>query len=261
VRYLRLWRRFFLNAAVREVEYRGSLLLTVLEAVARLALVWLTFGLIYRYTDDVAGWRQDEVLVLVGVFRIVDGLIHAFVAPNMGRIPGYVRDGELDFHLLRPVDSQFIVSTRRMELSQLSDVAIGVGIVAYGAGRAGIAWGPSVVAQAALLALCGLLLLYAAWFAIMTCAFWLVSLDNLEELFFGLWEGARYPVQFFSGALRALFTFAFPVAFATTFPTEALLGRAPAWSLPAGLLLAGAALTASHLFWRRALRRYESASS
>jgi ABC-2 type transport system permease protein len=261
MRYLRLWRRFFLNAAVRETEYRGGFFLAVFEAVARLALVWLTFGLIYRYTDRVAGWSQDEVLVLVGVFRIVDGLIHAFVAPNMGRIPDYVRQGELDFHLLRPVDSQFLVSTRRMELSQLADVAIGVGIVLHGASRAGIAWSPLAVAQAALLALCGLLLLYAAWFAIMTCAFWLVSIGNLEELFFGLWEGARYPVQFFSGAMRALFTFGFPVAFATTFPTEALLGRAPAWSLPVGLALAAAALTGSHLFWRRALRQYESASS
>jgi ABC-2 type transport system permease protein len=261
VRYLRLWRRFFINAAVRETEYRGGFVLGVFEAIARLALVWLTFDLVYRYTDRVAGWTQAEILVLVGVFRIVDGLIHAFVAPNMGRIPDYVRDGELDFHLLRPVDSQFFVSTRRMELSQLADVAIGLGIVLYGAGRAGVVWGPLVVAQAGLIGLGGLLLLYAAWFAIMTCSFWLISIGNLEEVFFGLWEGARYPVQFFSGAMRALFTFAFPVAFATTFPTEALLGRAPAWALPTALALAALALAGSHLFWRHALRHYESASS
>ena len=261
MRYLRLWRRFLLNAAVRETEYRFSFALAVFEAVVRLALVWLTFGLIYRYTDGVAGWTQDEVLVLVGVFRIVDGLIHAFVAPNMGRIPGYVRGGELDFHLLRPVDSQFFVSTRRMELSQLADVAIGLAIVLYAGGRAGVAWGPAVAAQALLIAACGLVMLYAAWFALMTCSFWLISLENLEEVFFGLWEGARYPVQFFSGAMRALFTFGFPVAFATTFPTEALLGRAPPWALPTGLLLAAAALAASHVFWRRALRQYESATS
>jgi ABC-2 type transport system permease protein len=261
VRYIKLWRRFFLNAAVRETEYRASFFLAVFEAIARLALVWLTFGLMYRFTDQVAGWTQDEVLVLVGVFRIVDGFIHAFVSPNMGRIPAYIREGELDFHLLRPVDSQFFVSTRRMELSQLADVAIGITIVLYGAGRAGVTWSPLVVGQAVLIALCGLLLLYAAWFAIMTCAFWLVSIGNLDELFFGLWEGARYPVQFFSGAVRALFTFGFPVAFATTFPTEALLGRVPPWTLPVGLLLAAIALFGSHLFWGHALRHYESASS
>jgi ABC-2 type transport system permease protein len=261
MRYLRLWRRFLLNAAVRETEYRGSFFLAVFEAITRLALVWLTFDLIYRYADGVAGWSQAEVLVLVGVFRIVDGLIHAFVAPNMGRIPGYVRAGELDFHLLRPVDSQFFVSTRRMELSQLADVAIGLAIVLYAGGQAGVVWGPLVVAQALLIAACGLVVLYAAWFAIMTLSFWLISVGNLEELFFGLWEGARYPVQFFSGAMRALFTFGFPVAFATTFPTEALLGRAPPWALPTGLALAAAGLLFSHLFWRRALRHYESASS
>src|SRR5205823_98895 len=159
VRYLRLWRRFFLNAAVRETEYRGSFYLAFVEAAARAALVWLTFGLIYRYAERVAGWTQDEVLVLVGVFRVVDGLIHAFVSPNMGRIPSDVRGGELDFHLLRPVDSQFLVSTRRMELSQLADVAIGLGVVVYAAGRAGVVWSPLVIAHAALIAACGLVLL------------------------------------------------------------------------------------------------------
>jgi ABC-2 type transport system permease protein len=95
----------------------------------------------------------------------------------------------------------------------------------------------------------------------MTCSFWLISIGSFEELFLGLWEGARYPVQFFSGAMRALFTFVFPVAFATTFPTEALLGRAPPWALPVGLALTAIALAASHWFWRRALLHYESASS
>ena len=68
-------------------------------------------------------------------------------------------------------------------------------------------------------------------------------------------------MTFFQGAVRAFLTFVFPVAFATTFPTEALLAERLAWSLPTGLVLAAAALTGSHWFWRRALRHYESASS
>jgi ABC-2 type transport system permease protein len=261
VRYLRLWRRFFVTALVREAEYRASFALAVVEGLSQVLLVVLAFELIYQFSDTIAGWRREQVLLLVGVYRIADGVVGAQIAPNMLALPGYVRTGELDFHLLRPVSSQFLVSTRRLTLPELTNVAIGVGLVVYAAGPAGVAWNGLALAQAAVLLLCGLGLLYAVWFAIMTCSIWLVEIDTLETLFFSLFQAAQYPVHFFSGPARALFTFAFPVAFATTFPTEVLLGRGDPRLVALGLALAGAALVGTHLFWRRALRHYGSASS
>ncbi|HEY3078358.1 MAG TPA: ABC-2 family transporter protein [Chloroflexota bacterium] len=261
MRYPRLWRRFFVNALVREAEYRASFALAALEGLSQVLLVILTFELIYQFSDAIAGWRREQVLLLVGVYRIVDGIVSAQVTPNMLALPGYVRTGELDFHLLRPVSSQFLVSTRRLTLPEVTNVLIGLGLVAYAAGPAGVVWNALALAQALVLLLCGLVLLYAVWFAIMTCSIWLVQLDTLESLFFSLFQSAQYPVHFFSGAARALFTFVFPVAFATTFPTEALLGRADLRLVPLGLALAGAALLGTHVLWRRALRHYESASS
>ena len=261
MRYLRLWRRFFVTALVREAEYRASFVLAAFEGLSQVLLVVLAFELIYQFSDTIAGWRREQVLLLVGVYRIVDGVVSAQVAPNMLALPGYVRSGELDFHLLRPVSSQFLVSTRRVTPPEVTNVLIGLGLVAYAAGPAGVVWDVARLAQALVLLLCGLVLLYAVWFAIMTCSIWLVQLDTLESLFFSLFQAAQYPVHFFYGPARALFTFVFPVAFATTFPTEALLGRGDPRLVPLGLVLAGAALVGTHLFWRRALRHYESASS
>jgi ABC-2 type transport system permease protein len=261
LRYLRLWRRFLVNALVREAEYRASFALAALEGLSQVLLVVLAFELIYQFSDAIAGWRREQILLLIGVYRIADGVVSTQIAPNMLALPGYVRTGELDFHLLRPVSSQFLVSTRRLTLPEATNVLIGLGLIAYAAGPAGVVWDLLAIARALVLLLCGLVLLYAVWFAIMTCSVWLVTIDTLDTLFFSLFQAARYPVQFFSGAARALFTFAFPVAFATTFPTEALLGRGDTRLVPLAVLLAGAALVGTHLFWRRALRRYESASS
>src|SRR5205085_9433101 len=108
---------------------------------------------------------------------------------------------------------------------------------------------------------CGVALLYVVWFAISACAVWLVSVDTFGYLYEALFEAARYPVGFFPGAARAFFTFAFPVAFATTFPTQALLGAADGRLVALAVALAGAALAGSHLFWGFALRHYSSASS
>src|SRR5260370_646057 len=82
------------------------------------------------------------------------------------------------------------------------------------------------------------LLLYAIWILVVSAAFWVVKVDNLSYLFGSLFDVARWPISVFSGALRVIFTFVFPVAIMTTFPSLALLGKLT--SGDAALAVAGA---------------------
>src|SRR6476469_6230284 len=177
IRYFRLWRQFVITAFIREAEYRMNFVIGVGEGLAQLALAVISFLLLYRFADQVAGWTQAEVLMLVGVYRIVEGLINLQIAPNMQAISGYIRRGEMDFMLLRPVSSQFLVSLRTLALPEGVNVLI------------------------------GLLMLYALWLFMVTFAFWLVQIENLDIFFYSLFETARYPVTFFKDLLRALLTF------------------------------------------------------
>ncbi len=234
LRHLRLWWRFVVLAAMREAEYRVNFLVGVGEGLAQLLLAVFTIGLMYRFTDRVGGWSFPQVLVLVGIYRIVDGLVALQLAPNLREIAGYIRSGEMDLHLLRPVSSQFLVSLRRLNLPDGANVLIGLGLTIYAGRLADVHWGIAGLAEAAALALCGLAILYSLWFVIVTLSFWLVQVDNLEVLFYSLFDAARYPVSFFKGGVRALLTFVVPVAFATTFPAQAVLGTVDHRLLPAG---------------------------
>ena len=259
-RYLRLWRQFVVTAFVREAEYRVNFLVGVGEGLIQLALAVFTFVLLYRFTDEVAGWSRAEVLMLVGIYRVVDSVIAMQIAPNVTAISGYIRTGEMDFLLLRPVSSQFLVSLRRLALPEAVNGLIGLGLAIYAGNLAGVRWTMPGIVEAAALGVCGLILLYSLWFCMVTCAFWLQSLP-LDNLFYQIFETARYPVSFFKGLVRVLLTFAFPVAFATTFPAQALLGEIDHRLLPAGIVLAALALVATHRFWTYAVRHYSSASS
>ncbi len=261
LRYLRLWRRFAVMAFVREAEYRVNFLLSVLEGLAQLGLALLTFALLYSYTDEVAGWSAAEALILVGIYRAADGLLALQIAPNMLSVSRYVNEGELDFILLRPVSSQFLVSLRRLQLPEAVNVLIGLGLAGYAGERAGVDWRLGGVLSAVALAACGLVLLYCLWFFSVTFSFWLVRVEPLGFLFYDAWQTARYPVSYFKGLLRAILTFVIPVAFATTFPTQALLGEADGRLLLAGVALAALALTGTRAFWNFAVRHYSSASS
>jgi len=260
-RYARLWWRFVVMAFVREMEYRVNFLVGVLEGIAQLALAVLTFALLYSYTEEIAGWTQAEALMLVGIYRAADGVLSLQVRPNMFRIPEYVARGDLDFYLLRPVSSQFLVSLRWLRLPEAVNVLIGLGLAVYAGERAGVDWSVASMLSAGVLVACSLVILYSIWFASVTLSLWLVKLDQLAWLFYAGWETARYPVNYFKGLVRTLLTFVFPVAFATTFPTEVLLGQFDSRLLLVGVALAAASLFLTHRFWTYALRYYSSASS
>jgi ABC-2 type transport system permease protein len=260
-RHARLWWRCVLNALSRETEYRVNAFATMAEGAAQVTLAVVTFLVVYQFTPSIGGWTRPQALILVGMYRIVEGLINVQVAPNMVAIGGAIRRGDMDYVLLRPVSSQFLVSARTLALSECANVVIGVGITVYAVHAAGVGWSLVGLLQATVLLLCGVMLLYAVWFAIMTCSFWLVQVNNLDTLFFAVFEAARYPVAYFSSAIRALLTFVVPVAFATTFPVEALVGRLDGRLVPVGLGLTGISLVLTHLFWNVAVRSYSSASS
>ena len=84
---------------------------------------------------------------------------------------------------------------------------------------------------------------------------------NATEVLRTLLASGRYPLDAYPAPLRLLFTLVLPVAFLTTVPAEALLGRSHAPILCLGLVLATGFFVLARCFWLYALRFYTSASS
>jgi energy-coupling factor transporter ATP-binding protein EcfA2 len=85
------------------------------------------------------------------------------------------------------------------------------------------------------------------------------SLKMLSGLLYP--TSGRYPVGVYPPWLRFIFTFVAPIAFFTTVPASAAIGRLD-WGMALGSLLAASiALGLSAFVWRLAARSYTSASS
>lgn len=260
-RHVRLWRRFLSQAVVRETHYRTHFLTTLLVGLIQLGLGIVPILLLFGYTSEVRGWSRAEVIAVVGMFQIVTGLMAAFVAPNLNRMTTYITEGELDVVLLRPVSSQFYLTLRWINVAELSNVASGLVVLVLGLVQSGADPNLSQIVQALVLASCGLVLLAAVWSAMSFLAFWLQSVNPIGAIYLNLAEAGRYPLVFFPVAVRAFLTFAFPVAFASTFPVQALSGDVGWTPVGGGLVLAAVGVTLVRLLWRRGLRSYASASS
>ncbi|TCO51918.1 ABC-2 type transport system permease protein [Kribbella antiqua] len=260
-RHLRLWRRFLLQAVVRETHYRAHFATTLLVGLVQLGLGIVPILLLFGFTQEVHGWSRAEVITLVGAYQIITGLMAAFVAPNLQRMTEYIAEGELDGVLLRPVSSQLYLTLRWINVAELSNVASGIAVLVIGLVQSGASPNVPQLLQAFVLAVCGLALLSTVWSAMSFLAFWLQSVNPIGFIYLNLVEAGRYPLVFFPVPVRAFLTFAFPVAFATTYPVQALAGDLGWTPVAGGIALSVVAVTLVRMLWRRGLRSYASASS
>ena len=81
--------------------------------------------LVYSHTDELNGWSESELLVVMGIQILLGGVIRTTIQPNMQRLMEEVRDGKLDFALTKPEDSQVLVSVRDVRIWRAVDVVAG----------------------------------------------------------------------------------------------------------------------------------------
>lgn len=259
-RYLRLIRIFAGASISAQLEYRTNFVVNLIGSL--LTAGGALFGLFVLYGDGqpLGGWSYREALVVVGLYTLIQGFIGAFLSPNLNSIGEGVRTGTMDFTLLKPIDAQFLVSTRNVNIFRITDILVGIGLIVWAAARLpGAAVGGMVAGG--ILVLASLVMVYAVWLMLTTTAFWFVKVANLTDLFSSLFRAGQMPISAFPGWVRMIFTFIIPIAFITTVPAEAIVGRATPGGALAALLVALLLVGASRWFWRFALRDYTSASS
>jgi ABC-2 type transport system permease protein len=207
------------------------------------------------------GWTLGQMVVLLGVYYIVQGAEELVLQPSFERFMEHVREGTLDFILLKPVSSQFMVSFRHFHTVQTLQVVLGLVITAVGvADLAQAVTLGSALAFAVTLA-CGLVLIYALLLVLSTLAFWFVRVDNLLAIFWAFIDAGRFPVDIYPGWLRITMSTVIPVGIAVTVPAKAIAGLVDPLSLASIVVAAIIAFQVSRLFWRRGLRAYTGASA
>ncbi len=258
-RYWKVLRRFWGAALAAEMEYRANFVLASLNSVGGLAGSVFGLYLFYRVGHRLGGWSWEEALIVMGLFTFLDGFTGTCLSPNLNRIVQHVRDGTLDFILLKPIDTQFWLSTRNFSIWGVPNLVLGLGLVGFAGTRLGL--GPADYARGIVPVLIGAMVLYGLWFMLSTLSIWFVKVHNVTSVLRGVLEAGRFPVPAFPAAYRLVFTFVIPIVFLTTVPAQAILGQATRWAMLASLGLAVALLVLSRCFWRFALRFYTSASS
>ncbi len=260
-RHLRLLATQVRLSMLLAMQYRWEFMLDGGLSVFWTAVALVPLYLVFQERPSIAGWHYGEALVVVGWFTLLDGVLKGAINPSLTTVIEHIRQGTLDFVLLKPADSQFLVSTARfMPWRALSLISSGL-VFGYAFHEIGRAPSALAVLVALVMMVCGVLVLYSLWILVISVAFRAVRVDNLRYLFESVFDAARWPASVFKGALSFLFTFVIPLALMTTYPAEALLGRIEVERVVGAICGSLVFAAIARTVWQRSIRGYTSASS
>lgn len=259
--FLQLVAIHFRLGALHELQYRAHFAIQLLQSSLGLASALGGLAVVFGHTRALAGWEPFELVALLGIYFLMNGLIHTFVQPSMERFLDDIRRGTLDFVLTKPQDAQLLVSIRRVSIWNGLDIVLGAAVLGLAVWRLGRPVTPLQAGAFAVVLGAGAVIVYSFWMMLATFAFWLVKIENILFVFQSTYQAGRWPVGIYPRGLRLVLTFLVPVAFAVTVPAEAAVGRLDAGTMQLAVLLAAATLGAARLFWRFGVRHYSGASA
>lgn len=244
--------------------YRFDMYMRIVVSLMHLVSELIIVAIIFHGTQEVRGWRWQHMLVLVGVYRMVAGGIRIAIVPNMRKLLEDIREGTLDFVLLRPVNVQFMVSIREVVVYRIFDVLLGVGVAGFGCHKLTGHFPVAEALQFTVVLAAGFVIVYGVWLMLGTLCFWFVKVNNIEMIFWNVFEAGRFPIQIYPPGVRWTLTYIIPLAFITTVPAAALIGNEAIVPPAAALQAVGMALIVlfvSNRFFRFGLRHYSGASA
>lgn len=261
-RYATIYSALWKNSVTREMIFKSNFLLWIFVELLWFGLQLSFIGVLYLHTDHIGSWTKWQVVMLIGASHFIQQLYQAFFLINCTNLSELVRTGKLDFLLLLPVNTRFVVSLRQIDLGAFVNATFAIAIMGYAAHQMHFVPNALQIFSFFLLCIVGIVIHYSLMFLLATISFWTVRAQGIVWGYYNLFNIARMPDEAFSGLFKAVFTFAIPMLLVSNVPVRVLVK--PATSLQWSLLLVAMSVlcfAVSEWGWRASLRRYTSASS
>jgi ABC-2 type transport system permease protein len=252
----------FLKVNVQmSLAYRADTVVNILLNLMWLAWELLSLGIIFSNTETIGGWGFGELIALLGVFRLVHTMMMALIWPNTEKFNQSIRDGSMDYTLLQPVNSMFLVTFSRIAIWRAWDLILSIVLIIVGVNMSGATATPLSILVFLLLTVSGAIVIYSLWIVLIALTFWFTKFDNNVTILQALLDAGRYPVTVYPVWLRILVTFIIPIAVATTVPLQGLRGELDLSRVLMFTVIGIVSFLIASQVWKRGLKQYSGASS
>lgn len=250
------------NSVVREMGFKFNFIMWIFVELLWFALQLTFVSVLYMHTESIATWSKWEVVLLFGASHFIQQVYISLFFTNVTQLSELIRTGRLDFLLLLPVNSRFLISCRHVDLGGFVNAASAIAVMVYALVKLGTVPSSWQIIGFFVLSGVGVIIHYSLMFMLASISFWAVRAQGIVWAYYNLFNIARLPDAAFHGVFRAFFTFAIPMLLVSNVPVKLLADKLGSPLEIAFLLgMAVVCVGASELVWRKAVKQYTSASS
>ena len=271
-RYFNIWLAFFRNTLSRDMEFKMNFIFEIFIDAIYYGSLFFFFKIIFQFTDSLGSFDESAAVIFLITMYIADSLYVFLLGGNVFNINENVKSGDLDFILLKPINSQFFISCRYVNTHAIIQMIILflllIKLTYTYHGNSFLVMNylfyiPSLVL--------GMFIFYSFEFMISSLVFWLRNFSYAGWLAGELIKYSRRPDSIYKRWFQKTLFSIFPMAMICSVPSRILL-----WGIEdtntgidlSGLQLFGLqafiaiiCLWGTTLIWKAGLKRYESASS
>ena len=251
-------------AALTIVEYPSSIIGWLISNPIQFIVGFATIQFVVQQFGEINGWNYGQLAFLYGVSVISHALSMIFFI--QGWFTGfYVIEGEFDRYLTRPMGVLYQFFFTQVNIFGVTDLIPGIIVFVYGCIKISFAWTFAKV----LLVLCMLigstLIRGGVYLILGTTSFYTRSCNDFGQYTQEVFDKTTmYPISMYPEAVQFILTYLIPIGWVSFYPVSSLLGTyngpmkmAALYTLLIGIAVIGVA----GMFFKRGIRKYESAGN
>lgn len=260
--YIKLYLHMVKYNIMAQMEYKVNFILSMLTEVGFLLAKSLYIIVIFSVGLSIRGMTPDQMLMFIGSYTIITGIMDSVYFPNISSIPSYIQNGELDIYLTKPVSHQFLCSFRKFDIGLgIPNVLAGFLMVVLSWQRTGAAVNFTNIAGYLFFTIAGSVVTYPLLLIPTSLAFQFIRVDALQEVLWALWDFNNMPMTIYHKCMQRIGIFLVPIFLITNFAPMFVFGMLPPVYIIYGILAMPIFIFLSIFIWNRAIKRYASASS
>ena len=215
----------FLKTSLKEMLiYRLDCVVGMVSQMVTQAVEIIFIWIVFQNTENLAGWNFSQIMLLYGITLLSLGIADFCFDALYDIGPKYMREGEFDKIMLRPVHPLISIIGASKEFTSLGYFFLGLIITIVMLIKLAIPITFLFILKIVFFSIIGALIIGAINTIFSITSFWTYRSNEFIWAANRVYTFAQYPIDIYNGFIKFLITVVIPFAFVAYFPTMSYLG-------------------------------------
>lgn len=261
-KYFQLYFVFFRNCLQAQMEYRINFLFSILAECGWICSHLLYLLVLYNSDISIGGIGKESLFLFVGTYLVITGIYMSMFFTNFNNIPEYLRTGQLDLFITKPLSLQFIVTLRYIEFGYpIADFITGIALIVIGWQKMGIAISFVNIIGFIMFMLLGVIWVYVLQLLPAILSFWTVKASGVYSIGYAIHDMNKMPKAVYGKLIQRIGTFIYPIFPMANYGTLFVTGELDTYEVIWGIVGPIVFFIMIKFIWETAVKKYVSAST